>query len=315
MMGKYLLTRLLATIPLLLGVSVLVFFMIHLIPGSAAAMLLGDAASPENVAALEAELGLDDPLPIQYGRWIRGVLQGDLGTSLINKRPVQDALWQRLPVTLSLMAGGLFIGTTLGLIIGILAGLRPGSLTDRLTVFAASLGMAIPPFWMALMLIVWFAVERRWFPSIGYTPLLEDPFAWAHGLVLPWIALGVPSSALIARQTRSALISVLQSSYIRAARAAGVDGWHLVWKHALRNALIPVMTIIGFRVVVLIGSSFVVEQVFALPGMGTLIVQAVLERDIPVVQGVVLLVAVLILLTNLLIDLSYGWINPKVRMA
>lgn len=314
-MTKFLLSRILATIPLLFALSVLVFSMIHLIPGSAAVVILDDAASPENVAALEAELGLDDPLPIQYARWISGVAQGDLGTSLINKRPVQDALWQRFPVTLSLMLGALCISVTLGLGIGIVAGLRPGSFVDRLAVTLASLGMAIPHFWFALMLVVWFAIERRWFPSIGYTPLTEEPLEWLHGLIMPWISLGLPASALIARQTRSALISVMQSSYIRAARAAGMDGWHLVWHHALRNALIPVMTVIGFRIVILIGGSFVVEQVFALPGIGSLIVQAVLERDIPVVQGIVLMVAVLIVLTNLIIDISYGWLNPKVRMS
>lgn len=314
-MRWFILSRLLATIPLLLALSLLIFLMIHLIPGSAAAVILGEAAAPEHVAALEAELGLNDPLYIQYARWMGRALQGDLGNSLINGRPVVAAISARLPVTLALAAGGLSVGLLLGLTTGIIAGTHPGSLLDRLSVMLASLGLAVPTFWLALLLAAGFAVELDWFPAIGYTPFRESPLGWLHSLVLPALALGLPSSALIARQMRSSLRSVMQMPYIRAARATGVDGRHLISRHALRNALIPVMTIIGFELTRLIGGAFLVEQVFALPGMGSLVITAVLERDLPLVQGVVLVTAALVVLINLLVDISYGWLNPRVRPA
>jgi peptide/nickel transport system permease protein len=312
-MRWFVLSRLLATLPLLAALSVLVFLMLHMIPGSAAVVILGDAASPENVAALEAELGLNDPLWLQYGRWIGRVVQGDLGHSIINGRSVSESILARLPVTLSLAAGGLSVGIVIGLLTGIVAGVRPGSLLDRLSVGIASLGLALPVFWLAMLLAAWFAIALGWFPAVGYTPLREDPAGWLHRLVLPSVALGLPASAMIARQMRSSLRSVMQAPYIRAARATGVAGWQLIARHALRNALIPVMTIIGFELTRLIGGAFLVEQVFALPGIGSLVITAVLERDLPLVQGVVLCIACLVVLINLLVDLSYGWLNPRVR--
>jgi peptide/nickel transport system permease protein len=218
-----------------------------------------------------------------------------------------------LPVTLSLAAGGLSVGIVIGLLTGVVAGVRPGSLLDRLSVGIASLGLALPVFWLAMLLAAWFAIALGWFPAVGYTPLREDPAGWLHCLVLPSVALGLPASAMIARQMRSSLRSVMQAPYIRAARATGVAGWQLIARHALRNALIPVMTIIGFELTRLIGGAFLVEQVFALPGIGSLVITAVLERDLPLVQGVVLCIACLVVLINLLVDLSYGWLNPRVR--
>ncbi len=312
-MRWFILSRLLLTIPLLLALSLLVFLMIHLIPGSAAVVMLDDAASPENIAALEAELGLDDPLWLQYGRWISRALQGDLGRSLITERPVLAVVFERLPVTLSLAGAGMLVAVLPGLAIGIVAGRYPGSLFDRFSLLLASLGLAIPVFWLAILLASWFALELGWFPVIGYTPLREDPLEWLRGLVLPALALGLPASALIARQMRSSLRSVLQMPYIRSARAAGVDGRRLVWRHALRNALIPVLTVIGFEMTRMFGGAFLVERVFALPGMGSLAITAVLERDIPLVQGIVLILACIVVLINLLIDISYGWLNPRVR--
>jgi peptide/nickel transport system permease protein len=314
-MGWFILSRLLATVPLLLALSVLVFLMLHLIPGSAAAAILGDAASPENVAALEAELGLNDPLHQQYGRWISRAVQGDLGHSLVNGRPVAESISARLPITLSLTVGGMLIGVLSGLSTGIAAGTHPGSLLDRLSVVVASLGLAVPTFWLAMLLSTWFAIELGWFPAIGYTPLRESLFGWLHSLLLPSLALGLPVSALVARQMRSSLLSVMQTPYIRAARAIGLEGWPLIVRHALRNALIPVITIIGFEMTRLISGAFLVEQIFALPGIGSLLITAVLERDLPVVQGVVLCIACLVLLINLLVDISYGWLNPRIRPA
>jgi peptide/nickel transport system permease protein len=182
-------------------------------------------------------------------------------------------------------------------------------------VLLASLGLALPTFWLAMLLSAWFAIELGWFSPIGYTPLRESPLDWLHSLVLPSLALGVPTSALVARQMRSSLHAVLQMPYIRAARATGVDGWPLIIRHALRNALIPVMTIIGFEMARLISGAFLVEQVFALPGLGSLIVTALLEHDLPLIQGIILCIACLVVLINLLVDVSYSWLNPRIRLA
>ncbi|NJP04559.1 MAG: ABC transporter permease [Chloroflexaceae bacterium] len=314
-MQWFILWRLITALPLLLVVSVLIFLLLHLIPGSAAVVILGEAASPERIAALETELGLNDPLYMQYGRWISHALQGDLGNSMINGRPVVDALSTRLPVTLSLAAGGLCVSVFFGITLGILAGAHPGSVVDRFSVFIASLGLALPAFWLAILLSSWFAIELGWFPAVGYTPFRESPIGWLHSLVLPSLALGLPSSAFVTRQMRSSLRGVLQTPYIRAARATGVGGWSLIWRHALRNALIPVITIIGFEMTRLVGGAFLVEQVFALPGMGSLMINAVLERDIPTVQGIILVIACLVIAINVLVDISYGWLNPRVRLA
>jgi peptide/nickel transport system permease protein len=314
-MARFVMGRVLTTIPLLLVVSLLVFLMIHLIPGSAAAVVLAEAASPENVAALEAEMGLDDPLHVQYARWISGALQGNLGESLLDGRLVTAKILERLPVTFSLAAGGMLFSVSLGLLAGIAAGISPGSLLDRLAIILASVGFAVPNFWLALLLATWFAVELGWFPAVGYTPLNESLVGWLRSMVLPWLALSLGPASLIARQMRSSLRSVLQTPYIRAARAAGVGGARLIVGHALPNALIPVVTVIGFQMNLIVGGAFVIEQVFALPGMGTLVINAVFERDVPVVQGAILFIACLVVCINLLVDMSYGWLNPKVRLA
>ncbi len=314
-MLKVILTRSITTIPLLLFVSLLIFSMLFLMPGSAAKTLLGEAATPERIAALEAELGLDAPYWVQYGRWLQGAVMGDLGTSLRTGRPVWSTVFDKLPVTLAITAGGMAIAIVLGVGAGIVAALYAGSWLDRTTIIGAATGMAVPPFWLALALSALFAVQLRWFPVIGYTPFRLDGLAWARSLVLPSVALGLPASALIARQMRSALREVLATTYIRAARAGGASQWRVIRQHALRNAMIPVVTVIGFRVALVLGSAFVVEQVFSLPGMGTLLVTAVLEQDLPVVQGAVMVIATLIILTNLLVDISYGWLDPKVRVA
>ncbi|RRR69552.1 MAG: ABC transporter permease [Candidatus Viridilinea halotolerans] len=313
-MRWYILSRLLALLPLLFALSLLIFLLLHLIPGSAAAVILADAATPENVAALETQLGLDDPLPVQYGRWIVRVVQGDLGVSLVNGRPVAATLLARLPVTFSLAVGALLVGIVLGLGIGMLAGLRPGSLFDRISLLAASLGMALPVFWLALLLVLWFAVELRWLPAVGYTPLSQSMSGWARSLLLPWLALGLPTSGMLARQMRSALQTALQAPYIQAIRATGVDGWALLLRHALRHALLTMVTLIGFQMTRMIGGAFLVERVFAMPGMGSLATTAVLERDLPLIQGVMLVTACLVVLINLLVDLCYGWLDPRVRL-
>jgi len=286
----------------------------YLVPGSVAVIILDDAATPENIAKLEAELGLDDPLPTQYARWIVNVSKGDFGTSFLNGRPVRDDIIEKFPVTLWLLIGALVIAVVFGLSVGILASLKPGSLLDRSSVLLVTLGISIPNFWLAVLLSMLFAVKLGWLPVFGYTPITEDPILWFKSMLLPWFSLGIVSSTLIARQMRGAMIEVLNTDYVRAARASGIPEHWVVISNGIKNAMIPVITVIGFQVPVIIGGSLIIELVFATPGLGSLTIQSVLDQDLPIVQAVLMVMASLVILTNLVIDISYGWLNPKMRV-
>ena len=288
---------------------------VEAIPGSAAEIILGEGTTDADVAALEAELGLDDPFVVQYSRWLGNALRGDFGNSLIDNTPVAALLREAYPVTLSLTLGGMLIGVSMGLILGIIAGLQPGSTTDRVVTLFASTTVAMPGFVLAILLAAGFAVRLDWFPAIGFEPLSDGFGGWLSHITLASIALGIPSSALIARQTRSSMSNVLQSSYIRAARAMGVPRLRIVREYALKNAMIPVLTVIGFRLAVVVGQAFVVESVFNMRGLGTLLVRAIQEQNIYVVQAVIVIVASFIVMANLLIDIGYSWLNPKVRVS
>lgn len=314
-MISYIFSRLITIIPLLFVVSVLSFLLVDLIPGSAAETMLGDQATPENIAILEAQMGLNDPLIERFGRWFGNVLVGDFGTGIRTDRPVTEMLFERLPITLSIVTGAMLIGTTLGIAIGVISAINPGSLLDRLLTILTAITLAIPSFWLGLILIVYFAVENNWFPAIGYASLIEEGvLPWLKHILLPSLALAVPNIALIARQTRSSMTNVLQSKYVQAARANGLPRGQIIRRHVLRNAMIPVVTVIGFRVAVSIGQAFVVERVFALGGLGELLTDAVLNQDIPVIQGGLLLTALLVAVTNLVVDVSYAYLNPKVDL-
>ncbi len=314
-MLKLITLRLLGAIPTLFILSFLTFFIVHLIPGSVAQIMLGEAASSENIAILEAELGLDDPLLIQYGRWLGGVLVGDWGESFRYKRAVAETMIERFPITLQITVFALLLSVIFGISIGVLASLSPGSWLDRLLITISSLGISIPSFWLALLLSLYFARQLGWFPVVGYTPPNENIFKWIQSLVLPAIALSIPSSAVIARQMRASLFGVLQSDFVVALRASGISERAIILKHGLKNALIPVITVIGFRVTLILDGSFVIETVFALPGLGSTLVSAVLFQDIPIIQAGVMIAGVLVVVTNLLVDISYGWLNPKVRVS
>jgi len=314
-MLKLITLRLLGAIPTLSILSFFTFFIVHLIPGSVAQIMLGEAASAENIAILEAELGLDDPLLIQYGRWLGGVLVGDWGESFRYQRAVAETMIERFPVTLQITVFALLLSVVFGISIGVLASLSPGSWLDRLLITLSSLGISIPSFWLALLLSLYFARQLGWFPVVGYTPPDENIFKWLQGLVLPAIALSIPSSAVIARQMRASLLGVLQSDFVVALRASGISERAIILKHGLKNALIPVITVIGFRVTLILDGSFVIETVFALPGLGSTLVAAVLFQDIPIIQAGVMIAGVLVVVTNLLVDISYGWLNPKVRVS
>ena len=312
-MSKLIINRILTTIPLLMVISILTFAMVDLMPGSYAQNFLGSGATPDAVAELEHELGLDRPFVTRYIDWLGDALTGDLGRSLHFNAPVETLIAESWGVTASLVVGGMVVGVALGLFLGIIAGLRPGSLTDRISTVTASVIAAIPSFWLAMILAIFFAVRWDLFPVLGYTSPTEDPVEWLRSITLPSLALSVPSSGLIARQMRSSMANVLQSSYIRAQRAMGLTRWQIVTRHALKNAMIPVVTVIGFRLAVVIGQAFIVEIVFVMPGMGRQLADAVQGQDLIYVQGGVLVVAAVIVTANMFIDVLYGLLNPKVR--
>jgi len=313
-MLRFILQRILITIPLLFSVGVLAFLLVDLIPGSPAVVMLQDAATPENVAILEEQMGLNDPLPERFIRWTSGAIVGDFGNSVLIERPVTQMLLERLQPTMSIAVGGLLLGIILGLFLGVFAGLYPGSILDRIITILTSALIGVPGFLLGIILILYFALNRGWFPVIGYSPIQDGFSAWLNTITLPASALAIPTSALVARQMRSSMSNVLQSKYIQAARAGGIPRWRIVSRYALRNAMIPVVTVIGFRIAVILGSTFVIELVFNISGIGRLLVKSVLDQDVPVIQGGMVLVAFIVAISSLIIDLSYAWLNPRVRL-
>jgi len=315
-MAAYIARRLLGLIPLLLLISFAVFALVLAVPGDPARTIAGGLdASEDRVAEIREELGLDDSLVEQYVRWLGDVVSGDLGTSLFNGRTVAGELAARFPVTLSLALGAIAFAAAVGIPLGILAGTRPGSLLDRGLSVGTSLGIALPDFFLATAMVVLLAVKADLLPAIGYVDIAENPVEWAKHLLMPWIALGVASAASLARQVRGSMIEVLDADYIRTARAKGLGERRVLGRHALKNALTPAMTVLGLQFAYLLGGTFIIESIFALPGIGTYMLAAITSRDLPVIQGVVLLVATIFVFTNLLVDILYGVLNPKVRVT
>jgi peptide/nickel transport system permease protein len=309
----YLLRRLLALLPVMLVVVTVVFFLIHLIPGDPVAVILGPEANAEQIEAARRELGLDRPLPEQLVRFYTRLLRGDLGRSYFLDRPVTTALWERAEPTLVLMASALFVAVLIGVPSGIVAGAYPGSAWDRVLMTLALLGVCVPGFWLSLNFIYLFSVRLGWLPVAGYASVFSDPVAAFRYMLLPAVSLGFSQSALIARIARSCMIEVLRQDYIRTARAKGLAERSVIYLHAFRNALVPVVTVIGITMAILIGGAVVTEIVFNIPGLGRLIISAILRRDYPVVQGVVLLTAAAYMLINLVVDMVYALIDPRIR--
>ncbi len=292
--------------PVLLGVAVVVFAMLHLTPGDPARAILGDRpASAETLERLRQELRLDEPLPQQFVAFVGSAARGDLGTSYFTRRPVTTEIRERLPVTVRLMVGAMLVALLTGVPAGVLAATRPGTPLDYGVMTLATLGVSLPGFWLGLMLILVFAVNLGWLPVAG--------FSGPQYFVLPALALGASAAAVIARLTRSSLLEVLSLDYVRTAQAKGLRDRQVVFKHALRNALVPVVTVIGLQVGSLLAGSVIIETVFALPGLGRLIVQGIASRDYPLVQGITLFAALSYVLINFLVDLLYGFINPRIR--
>jgi peptide/nickel transport system permease protein len=313
-MVRLIVRRLLMSVPLVFIVSVLTFVLLALTPGDPAIALLGPDAPPSSLAHLREQLGLHDPLYTRYWDWLSSALHGDLGASLFTGQPVTDALEQRLPVTLSLILGATLLTTLIGVGLGVLAALRQG-VSGRAIDVLSLLGLAIPNYWLALGLVAVFAVSWRVLPATGYVPLTESPADWARTMVLPVTVLAVAGISVLAKQTRNAMLDVLSSDFIMTLRARGVPERSIVFKHGLRNAAIPVVTIMGLQIVAMLSGTVIVESVFALPGLGSLTVQGTLQHDIPVVQGAVVCFTLIVVLVNLLVDLVYGWLNPRARSA
>jgi peptide/nickel transport system permease protein len=310
------LRRLLLYVPTTLLVTFGVFGLVLLIPGDAAVALAGgESATPERVAQVRDELHLDDPFLVRYGSWLKDAVRGDLGKSMFSNRTVTSEIRQRFPITASIVLAAVLLGLLLAVPTGILAGMRPGGRTDRLLMFGTTLGIAVPNFWLAMILILVFAVNLHWLPAIGFTRLTDDPVRWLKSIILPGVGLAIGVAASQARQIRAALADTMNSSYIRTAWAKGAATETVVVVHALKNAAIPAVTILGLQIGGLLGGAVIVEQIFAIPGLGTYVLGAVRSEDLPVIQGVVLMFVAVHMTMNLLVDISYGFLNPKVRVT
>lgn len=315
-MRKYILKRLLSMIPAVFVVSVVIFLIIHLTPGDPAAVMLGDQADPEAIAALREALGLNDPLPVQYLRWLGGVLQGDLGQSLYSDESMVSMLLSHLGPTLSLTVFALAISLTVAVPLGILAARKRGALADNAISVFSMIGISMPSFLLGLLLMLVFAVTLRWLPAAGYKTLAEDGMAeHLRYLVMPAIALGFMEAGLILRMTRSSMLEVLGSDYIRMAKAKGEKSLAITCKHALKNALIPIVTTVGQTFMGLLSGATVVESIFNIPGIGKMTITAVQQRDYEVVQAVVLFLSMINIVVCLVIDLIYAAIDPRVRLS
>ena len=312
-MLSYLTRRVLATIPVMAVVALFVFSLLYIAPGDPAAIIAGDQATPADVERIRAGLGLDRPFLIRFGEWLWHVLNGDLGVSIFTNLPVTKMIAQRVEPTVSLMVLTLILSISIAVPMGVLAAWNQGSWIDRIIMVFAVFGFSVPVFVVGYLLAYVFALELEWFPVQGYTPLSAGVGPWLSNLVLPAVALGGIYIALIARITRATMLEVLGQDYVRTAKAKGVGSRTILFLHALKNAAVPIVTVIGLGVALLIGGSVVTESVFAIPGLGRLVVDAILRRDYPVIQGVVLLFSFTYVLVNLGVDLLYTVFDPRIR--
>lgn len=311
----YVIKRIMTMVPVLLIVSILVFSLIHMIPGDPAQVILGQDATRASLQALRIQLGLNHPIPIQYLDWLRHVLTGNLGTSLVDGESVSHLIAQRLPVTFELALGSFAVAVLIAVPFGIVAAVYRGRWADAAALFASSVGLSVPPFWVGIMLLLAFTVRLHWFPSSGYVPIWQNVGQNLLSMVLPVLATGIREAAVLMRMLRSSLVDVLGQDYIRTAQAKGILGWGVVMRHALKNALIPVVTTGGLQVAGLLGGLVITETIFSLPGFGNLLVQSVFSRDYTTVQGAALVVAILVVSVNLAVDLIYSLIDPRIQLG
>lgn len=312
-MISFILRRLLTAIPVLFIVSLVTFMIMWLVPGDVSAEIAGVDATPADLEAIRQRLGLDRPLWERALNWYTALARGDLGYSYLLNRSVADAVLERLPVTLSLAGLALVLATVMGVLLGIFAAIRHNTIFDQGAMVTALLGLSIPDFWFGIVLIIFFGVWLGWLPTGGFVPLSEDPQGWLLSMILPAFTLAVTQMGFIARMTRSAMLDVLNQDYIRTARAKGMTSRTVIFVHALRNAMIPIVTVVGVLTGVLLSGAVVIEMVYSLPGVGRLIVGAIQRRDFPIIQGGLLVTACVFVFVNILVDIIYVWIDPRVR--
>ena len=313
-MKRYIVQRLVATIPVMFIVGSVIFFVMHLTPGDPASTMAGDLATPEMIQKIRAKMGYDRPIMVQYGVYFGNIIRGDLRRSVFSDFKVTTLVRQRLEPTITIAVMGEVLAVLIGVPAGVLAAWKANTWVDRSIMVIAVLGLALPSFWLGFNLIWLFAVKAGWFPAVGFVPFGEgDYVGWAKSLVLPCVTIGTIIAALITRMTRSTMLEVLREDYVRTARAKGLAENAVLVRHALRNAALPVVTIVGLGFAGLLSGLVITEQVFAIPGVGRLLVDSVVRRDFPVIQGVVLITAGMYVLINLMVDLTYGYFDPRVR--
>ena len=312
-MLSYILRRILSTLPVMAIVALFVFSLLYIAPGDPAAVIAGDQASPADVERIRQGLGLDRPFLVQFGSWVWHILHFDLGTSIFTNLPVSEMIAQRIEPTFSLMALTLVLTILIAVPLGVLAAWKAGSWIDRTIMGFAVFAFSLPVFVVGYVLAYVFALQFEWLPVQGYTPLSKGLWPWLQNLILPAVALGSVYIALIARITRASMLEVLQQDYVRTARAKGLDQRNILFVHALKNAAVPIVTVIGIGIALLIGGAVVTESVFAIPGLGRLTIDAILRRDYPVIQGIVLLFSFLYVLVNLMVDVTYTLVDPRIR--
>jgi len=313
-MHRFILSKLAGMLAVLAIVAVLVFVLTRAASGDPISVLLGDQATAADIARVSKDYGLDKPLPVQFGYWLREVVHGNLGQSIFLQRPVTQALWERAEPTTLMALMAVAIAAAIGIPCGIVSAVYRGRIVDQLFTGVAMLGASVPSFWLGIVLIQWFAVSLGWFPVSGYGAPGASLAERVHALMLPAIVLGTLNSALIIRFTRASMLDVLGEDYVRTARSKGLPERTVVLKHALRNALVPIVTVLGLTIALMIGGAVVTETVFGLPGVGNLVVSAVLRRDYPVIQGALLVIAGIYVLINFSIDLLYAVVDPRVKV-
>ncbi|WP_409305099.1 ABC transporter permease [Peribacillus sp. SCS-155] len=312
-MGIYILKRLGMLVPVLIGIGTVVFFLISLIPGDAVSVMLGTNATPETAAELRKNLGLDQPVYVRYFEWMGGALQMDFGDSIRTGKPVMEEFFSRLPATLELALLSLIVALLIGISIGVLSAFKRNSLISHISSTISLLGISIPGFWLGTMLILFLSLKLNLIPPGGFVPFAEDPIQNLKLMLLPALTLGTSMAAVIMRMTRSAILEVVQQDYMKTAQAKGVTPRLYKYKHAFKNALIPVLTVVGIQAGYLLGGAVIIEEVFALPGVGRLALQAIYQRDYPLVQVTVLMFALGFVLVNLIVDVIYAYVDPRIR--
>jgi peptide/nickel transport system permease protein len=311
----YLVKRVLSIIPVLFGISIVTFTLIHLVPGDTVTIILGTNTTALSAATLRATFGLDRPAPVQYFIWLGGVLHGDFGQSMITGQAISTTITTRLPATMELTFAAMVLSLCIALPAGIIAAIRQYSAADYVGTSLALVGLSIPSFWLATILTIVFSVQWHILPPSGFVAFPTDPVGNVKDLILPAVTLGTGLAAVVMRYTRSAMLEVVRQEYIKTARIKGLPERMVIFKHALRNALVPVITVIGLQTAYLLGGVVIIEQIFNWPGIGKLLLNAVYQRDYPMVQGVILVIATLFVLINLIVDVLYAYLNPRIRYA